>query len=463
MRRRIGSLILLCAWAPVAAGEIVLLNPWFGPTIQQAIDAAVAGDSLLLCPGVYRGPGRRDIDFRGKAITVRSLMGDPDSCIIDCEGSPASPQRGFLFRSGEGPSSVIEGVTITRGWTSGQGGGVWCEEASPTIIGCILRDNHAEIGGALYCTEWSAPRLIDCILEANDAYHGGAVYSYIWCSLSLARCMLRDNRAIAGGAVYGVFLSPTALDSCTLAENRATQGGACYGVYYSGAICRQCTFYGNGAPSGGSLFCDIMSSPDLENTIIAFGTEGCAILDDGAGALTCCDIYGNAGGDWVGSIAGQLGVNGNISEDPLFCGAIQPQQPYSLSSASPCAPEPNPRCGLIGAWAVGCGAYSAVATGSVWPATCGPMLIAGPNPAPGAVRLLFVVPPDDGPAYTRLTIHDVTGRQVRGVVDRMCSPGHYTAEWDRRDAMGMGVCSGRYFARLAVAGRETVAPLMVVR
>jgi len=463
VRRRLASLALLCAWAPVAAGEVVLLNPWFGPTIQQAIDAAVAGDSLLLCPGVYRGPGRRDIDFRGKAITVRSLTGDPDSCIIDCDGSAADPHRGFLFQSREGPGSIIEGVTITRGWTSGPGGGVWCEEASPTIIGCSLRDNHAEVGGALYCTEWSAPRLIDCLLEANDAHYGGAIYSYIWCTLSLERCMLRDNQATAGGAVYGVFLSPTELDSCTLAENRATQGGACYGDYYSSAVCRQCTFYGNGAPNGGAFFCDVLSSPNLENTIIAFGTEGCAIVDHDTGTLTCCDIYGNAGGDWVGSIAGQLGVNGNISEHPLFCGAIYPEQPYSLSNASPCAPEHNPGCGLIGAWGVGCGAYSGVAARAGWPDRPGRLLLAGPNPAPGAVRLRFVVPADDGPAHTRLTIHDVTGRRVRGLVDGMCCPGDHSTKWDGRDAMGVDVCNGRYFAWLAVAGQEMAVPLVVVR
>lgn len=28
-------------------------------------------------------------------------------------------------------------------------------------------------------------------------------------------------------------------------------------------------------------------------------------------AATCCDFYGNAGGDWVGCVAGMNGVNGN--------------------------------------------------------------------------------------------------------------------------------------------------------
>ena len=64
---------------------------------------------------------------------------------------------------------------------------------------------------------------------------------------------------------------------------------------------------------------------------------------------------GNAGGDWVGTIADQYGIEGNICEDPLFC---DPENgDFTLDAASPCAPfsEPNPECDLIGVWPIGCG------------------------------------------------------------------------------------------------------------
>ena len=41
-------------------------------TIQDAIDNATAGDEVVLQPGNYTGDGNRDIEFKGKAITVRS-------------------------------------------------------------------------------------------------------------------------------------------------------------------------------------------------------------------------------------------------------------------------------------------------------------------------------------------------------------------------------------------------------
>jgi hypothetical protein len=72
--------------------------------------------------------------------------------------------------------------------------------------------------------------------------------------------------------------------------------------------------------------------------------------------LTCCDIYGNSGGDWVGCIASQNGVNGNISADPLFCHT--PTGDFSVEACSPCLPGHHPYhydcSGIIGALGAGC-------------------------------------------------------------------------------------------------------------
>jgi hypothetical protein len=95
----------------------------------------------------------------------------------------------------------------------------------------------------------------------------------------------------------------------------------------------------------------------LENTIIAFSTTGLGIYCSDAGSiplLTCCDLYGNAGGDWVGCIAGQAAINGNFSSDPFFCAAESGD--VRLSCTSPCVNRYG--CGQIGALGVGCGPTS---------------------------------------------------------------------------------------------------------
>lgn len=94
----------------------------------------------------------------------------------------------------------------------------------------------------------------------------------------------------------------------------------------------------------------------MENTIIAFNT-GSPPLECGGSrieSVTCCDIYGHQGSDWHDCLSDFFGIDGNISEDPLFCDA--PSGDLRLSEGSPCAPftPPNEECDLIGAWPVGC-------------------------------------------------------------------------------------------------------------
>ncbi len=128
----------------------------------------------------------------------------------------------------------------------------------------------------------------------------------------------------------------------------------------------QCTFCGNTAQQGAAVSLYGVMDMTIERCIMAFNGSGGAV--DGSPYssfdITCCDIYGNTGGDWVGALAGYLGINGNISADPLFCepGA----ENYMLDCSSPCAPfnPANPECDLIGAWPVGCG--STPVTASSW-------------------------------------------------------------------------------------------------
>jgi hypothetical protein len=116
-----------------------------------------------------------------------------------------------------------------------------------------------------------------------------------------------------------------------------------------------CTIASNGAQAGGgAMSCSEYSTPQLFNCIIALNSEGAAIhcIGSSCPSLTCCDIFGNVGGDWVGEIANQYEINGNISYDPLFCDYNA--NDYSLEGQSPCAPANND-CGvLMGAWPVGC-------------------------------------------------------------------------------------------------------------
>jgi hypothetical protein len=112
-------LFFLCSAMPAVSAVHLVKPDGTGdfPTIQAALDAAWAGDEILLANGVFNGPGNRDLDFKGKAITVRSQSGYSVDVTIDAEGMQWVPRRGFDFKTGEGPDSVVRDITIARGST----------------------------------------------------------------------------------------------------------------------------------------------------------------------------------------------------------------------------------------------------------------------------------------------------------------------------------------------------------
>jgi subtilisin-like proprotein convertase family protein len=370
-------------------------------TIQDAVAAATDGDVIELTDGTFTGDGNRDIDYLGKAITIRSQGGDPATCVIDCEAVVAvDDHRGFLFQSSEGPGSILQGLTVTRGGYALDGGGaVLILDASPTITGCIFVENNADYGTIGFFTEVpeSAPTFTDCAFLRNESYFGAGVG--VWGGRpTFINCEFAENYAYnSGGGAYVDWAATAEFVGCTFRDNYARAGGAVIlgrpGLG-STATFSSCLFSGNAGVDGSVIFADESTfatianstlygnssydSPDteeaaiwcrgdavIENTIIALGPVGPSVScgETGSVSLFCTDIYGNAGGDWVDCIAPQLGVNGNISEDPLFCRPLMGD--LHLRAESPCAEENNPACGLIGLLETGCQPQNGSISGSV--------------------------------------------------------------------------------------------------
>jgi hypothetical protein len=224
-----------------------------------------------------------------------------------------------------------------------------------------------------------------------------------------------------------------------------------------------CTFFGNEAPRcGGGIYLAPNSAPTVAYTIIAFSVSGESVFGplDADITLACCDVFGNAGGDWVECIADQYGINGNICEDPLFC---DPEEvDFSLAADSPCAPftPPNEECDLIGAWPVGCGPMGLPSNRQ--PEASNWLLSVAPNPFTARTRILLSVPTCAGDA-AQLSIHDPGGRRVRIVSWEPAPSGTHTIAWDGRDEAGNPLGSGVYFVRLRAGGQELTRRLLVVR
>ncbi len=148
----------------VLAQAATLNVPADYPTIQGAINASHAGDTVLVDDGTYI----ENINFLGKAITVQSVHGTT-STIIDGNNNGSSV---VTCSSDEEQNSVLDGFTITNGLAD-DGGGIYCNDSSPTITNCIISNNYG--GGGIYCSS-SSPTITNCTISNNSAtYRSGGI------------------------------------------------------------------------------------------------------------------------------------------------------------------------------------------------------------------------------------------------------------------------------------------------
>ncbi len=321
--------------------------------IQDAVDAAVAGDQIRVTNGVYQTGGKAVFGTMtnrvavDKAVTVQSVNG-PEFTLIQGYQVPVTTRGDGAIRCvylTNGAS--LSGFTLTNGATRSagdlllerSGGGVWCESTSAVISNCVVSRNSAIYGGGAQSGTFT-----DCTLAGNRAASlGGGAHdgTLITCTLttnragtgggasggSLTECTLTGNSAIGsgGGASAGRLDNCTLtgnsashqgggtadcfLITCTLATNRATAGGGA-----SGGFLTECTLIGNSASYGGGTYDSTLNNSSLTgNSVSATNASGGGAY---GGVLTNCRLTGNQA-DVTGSV-GVLAGGGGASWATLY-------------------------------------------------------------------------------------------------------------------------------------------------
>jgi len=268
--------------------------------LQSALLTSFSGDQIWVAAGTYK-PGAYSGDSFRMKHGVEILGGFPDSsdpnmADRDWYGNPTilsgdigvegnnldNCRHVFYHPSGTNliSSAVLDGFTITSGYSSDYGAGMYNVDCSPTISNCTFVGNIAVNGGALYnfSSFSSSPTLINCIFYDNSA-------------------------TAAGGGIY----------------NRQT----------SRPVLTNCTFYNNTATTyGGGIYNDSPASSALTNCILwqdTAGTAGNEIYDSGIFSGSGV-TYSDVDGGWNGT--------GNIDTDPCFVDA--PSGDFHLRDTSPC-------------------------------------------------------------------------------------------------------------------------------
>jgi hypothetical protein len=224
LQKSITVLFILFFIAGLALGQSVIrcVPTRNYPTIQSAINACNDYDHVKVDPGTYT----ENLDYHGKAITVRSDSGDPTDTIIDggMNGSVVS------FVTEEGNDTVLKGFGITNGSGTAYdgspnyqlGGGIYCYYAGPKIENCHIYDNDlttssgGEKGGGIYIGVLGAgptfrgrdyefePIIKDCKIYDNLADTvGSGIYIELFEGGMPANPILGDELSITGCEIYG--------------------------------------------------------------------------------------------------------------------------------------------------------------------------------------------------------------------------------------------------------------------
>jgi len=341
------------------------------------------------------------------AATSRLILCSTTSkpAIITCVAPGAYAEYDILITPGTVLRSETGNATDVVIDAAGQGRILTCTNADTTthVQGITFTGGLANgiswpgnAGGAVYC-ENATVSITGCVFDANAAAYGGALAGKD-ASLTLDHCTLSANAASeSGGGIYAYHYSAMTVDNCIIAHS--TGGGAASSYY-------------------GSTF-----------------------------DLACCDLYGNAGGDWTGSIADLEGVNGNFSADPLFCSPEGGN--YHLHEDSPCAPSQAPSgCDLVGALGVDCAATAVAESNHGIPPTL-TLYPAVPNPFNPVAEITYGIPQSDAPRRVVINVYDARGRRVITLVDATRLPGVYRVSWNGTDHKGNPAASGVYFYRIA--------------
>ncbi len=480
--------------APVLISNCEITNSGAGIQLAHLPDGAIRDCTITDNLGwrtvtiIGTSGSVRDCDFSGNtsnyeggALYISSSTITVETCSF--MNNSSAPGGGALACL-SGNASIID-CTFAGNTSDGPGGAAFSSNTDVQYVNCQFISNQSLAhGGAVYGT-LNPIHVFDCGFNYNSAAQGGAVH-YEFGTFYTEGSTFIENSATYGGAISGyqsemsiltseivgndatqhggIYLNqcdPSVVNICLLADNTATSRGSAVTAFACDPTISSCTIVGNGgAGSHAQVFFEGTCAPNVVLSLIAFGTDGPAVDTTSPESFTpivnCCDIFDNAGGDWVGPLAGMDSINNNFSEDPLFCDV--PGGDYTLADISPCYYPNNPCGSNVGAYGQGCTGPTAVPAGI-------PVAVAllpnHPNPFNPSTEIRFELPEATN---VNLVIYDSAGRRLRTLLTEAAyEAGVHGVVWDGQDDSGRSLPSGIYFTRFEAGGENHGGKLTLLK
>jgi MYXO-CTERM domain-containing protein len=275
-------------------------------TIQEAIDAAVSGDTIEVLPGEYV----EAIDFSGKDLEIVSASGSSSTSIT---GS-------VTVASGEGAGAKLVGFTITNA----SGTAVYVDAADPAFEDLVIEGSGtgAEQGGAMYVRDGSVD--LSLVVMRGNVAAQGALYVTGGAKVATASCTFESNQAESGAAVY-VDGGEVDLGAATVSGNYGSDGpGGAYVAVGARLTSTGSVWLSNRSLSAPGAMLHVRGEATLlsdlaqDNYAQLYASGSWApIYADGGGVLELRDatLYQNIG--YYGGAVGLVGASATIEETEL--------------------------------------------------------------------------------------------------------------------------------------------------
>ena len=326
------TIVLVFILISIGIAQVIRVPGEMG-VIQDALNACLPGDTVLVSPGIYY---ENLVWPNTQSICLISELG-PDTTIID--GSDTA--RVILVSTGVDTTTIISGFTIRNGY-SDFGAGIGCmDSSSPKIADNIITQNTAELAGGIGCSDNSSPVIINNTVTGNNSNGMGGIGCSHTTSVIIKNNIISNNNAGAGGGIGLDECSSIIITYNVITANTATDG------YGGGVLAFDCgeeiiiddnTITNNwGDVGGGGILIILGGSANISNNFISgnIATTGGGIGVGGSQTT----ISGNTINANIALLGGGIGFHG--SESTIYNNTISDNTADSLGGGIYCEDNSN--------------------------------------------------------------------------------------------------------------------------
>jgi len=278
--------ILIIAFPFYSYSQIINIPADYS-SIQEGIDAANEGDTVLVHPGIYL----EHLAILSKNITLASLfLTTADTTYISSTIIDGDTSGRVIYADGVTSETVIAGLTLRNGKTYDEpGAGLHIAGSSPTIAYMVISNNTAVMGGGIFC-DGATLNVFNTILQENSGIEKGAGIMSLNSDVNLENCSFFDNHAPDGAGMNCLYSNTEGnfysvdIQSCDYSDNHASirTSGLFIGKFSGNAVVEafldDCTFSENTQNGNGAL--------QIRGEGVGFNMQNCRLTGNASNTFT---------------------------------------------------------------------------------------------------------------------------------------------------------------------------------